>query len=558
MSTTCESAAPEAPPRQQLRQLCYVSPFARSVARSVARSIACPSIRKMTGAVWVLVIFLTCALTASRARAAITVNSVDESRVSSVEGVGSATVTIYGGTAGACASSNGTTTTCSSCTETAGTDTGLRPCNDRRINPSLIVSITVTSSTVATGYPAIAAAGSGATGSAAGTILQQSPNPTGAVSKGSSATINIPWSTICANLYTTATGNGGSVGVQPTNCFLTNTNDSAQATFYVGIKAVNDSTAFGTTDDYAQITIALRSGDIAAMPSSLAPTSGNGITYYEFDSGDNKGTIKSLKSTDGTGFPNYENIKFRWVRVLFEERSPTNNDLAWSKINQGSPHVDLEINSAATDINNLNLSPVIVTDGTGHRANGDSYSVSISNDHAYDTKVAVVDSARNVEFYTPSANDTACDNASSLSPNTNGGAGSGVLECHTIRPAIVVGVLANKVNCFIATASYGSPMAVEVDTFRLFRDTYLIPSKFGIKFVRWYYNEGPRYAHFIADNETYRSLARGGLWLPLQFAKISLSYGLAAGLSFLAFLLIAPLAFLTWAVRRRRSPNIHA
>jgi hypothetical protein len=530
-----------------MRHLGFFISFARSSARRILE-ILC-----------LFVICLACALTSSPAHAVITVNGVDESRVSAVEGVGTATVTIYGGTAGnTCVGANAASTTCSSCLETAGTDTGLLPCNDRRINPNLVLSITVTSNSVATGYPAIAAAGSGTAGSAAGTILQQSPYPTGSVEKGKPATINIPWSTICNNLYTTATGGGGTAGtVVGLGCDLGATNDAAQATFYVGIKALNDTTPFGTTDDYLQITIALRSGNATATTSTLASTGGSGITYFEFDSGDNKGTIKSLKSTDGAGFPNYENIKFRWVRVLFEERSPTNNDTAWSKINRGSPHVDLEINAAATDVNNLNLSPVIVSDGTSHRANGDAYSLSISNDHAYDTKVAVVDSARNVEFYTPSANDQDCDNESSRSPNTGGGTGTGLLECHTIRAAAVTGVLANKVNCFIATASYGSPMATEVDTFRHFRDTYLIPTKLGFKFVRWYYNNGPAYAHFIAGNETYRRLARGFLWLPLQFAKISMAYGLFAGLSFLAFLLIAPFALLVWGVRRCRSANIH-
>ena len=42
--------------------------------------------------------------------------------------------------------------------------------------------------------------------------------------------------------------------------------------------------------------------------------------------------------------------------------------------------------------------------------------------------------------------------------------------------------------CFIATAAYGSPFHPHLDILRDFRDTYLIPSKFGRLLVKFYYS----------------------------------------------------------------------
>jgi len=173
-------------------------------------------------------------------------------------------------------------------------------------------------------------------------------------------------------------------------------------------------------------------------------------------------------------------------------------------------------------------------------------------------KLAVVDEARNAYYYTAQADNEDCELADGTKNPASRSPVTGYYECHTIRPSEVVGILANKTNCFVATASYGSPMAKEVDTFRHFRDTYLIPTKLGLKFVRWYYREGPKYAHFIAKSDTYRAVARGFLWLPLQFAKISLLYGLGVGLMFLFTILIAPLALLGWMLKQRRSASTDA
>jgi hypothetical protein len=62
--------------------------------------------------------------------------------------------------------------------------------------------------------------------------------------------------------------------------------------------------------------------------------------------------------------------------------------------------------------------------------------------------------------------------------------------------------------CFIATAAYGSVMAPQVGTFRLFRDEYLLTNKAGRVFVLLYYRLSPPVAAAIAGSPVLRSLTR--------------------------------------------------
>lgn len=65
--------------------------------------------------------------------------------------------------------------------------------------------------------------------------------------------------------------------------------------------------------------------------------------------------------------------------------------------------------------------------------------------------------------------------------------------------------------CFIATASYGTPMASEVKTLSTFRDEYLLTNKTGQALVKFYYRHSPRVANFIRDKEPLKAIVRTGL-----------------------------------------------
>ncbi len=62
--------------------------------------------------------------------------------------------------------------------------------------------------------------------------------------------------------------------------------------------------------------------------------------------------------------------------------------------------------------------------------------------------------------------------------------------------------------CFIATAAYGTPSAEEINVLREFRDSVLLQSAAGSRFVSWYYDTSPPIAEFIAGNEVLRTFVR--------------------------------------------------
>lgn len=86
--------------------------------------------------------------------------------------------------------------------------------------------------------------------------------------------------------------------------------------------------------------------------------------------------------------------------------------------------------------------------------------------------------------------------------------------------------------CFIATASFGSYLAPEVEALRRFRDRHLLTHASGRAFVAWYYRVSPPIAAYIAEREWARVLTRG-LLTPVVY---TIKYPEPAGL--LWFMLI--------------------
>lgn len=93
-----------------------------------------------------------------------------------------------------------------------------------------------------------------------------------------------------------------------------------------------------------------------------------------------------------------------------------------------------------------------------------------------------------------------------------------------VTPSEVVGILEDK-SCFITTAAFGSDMAPEVQTFREFRNKFLLTNSFGKWFVRNYYAYSPPMADMIAHSEVLKTITRGVLYPILGFAKLALAIG---------------------------------
>ncbi|MBM4444527.1 MAG: right-handed parallel beta-helix repeat-containing protein [Chloroflexi bacterium] len=104
--------------------------------------------------------------------------------------------------------------------------------------------------------------------------------------------------------------------------------------------------------------------------------------------------------------------------------------------------------------------------------------------------------------------------------------------------------------CFIATAAYGSSLDPRLQTFRDFRDQYLMPNPPGRALVRLYYRHSPPAADFIARHDSLRAAVRVGLLPLLGMSAFFVSTTLWQKLAVLVFA-AAALAALTVLIRRR-------
>ena len=94
--------------------------------------------------------------------------------------------------------------------------------------------------------------------------------------------------------------------------------------------------------------------------------------------------------------------------------------------------------------------------------------------------------------------------------------------------------------CFIATVSYGSPMASELTTLRSFRDRFLLTSELGRAFVKGYYRWGRFAAAWIHDKPVLKSVTRVLLAPLIGFSKLAMATSLemAFGLVAAGFILM--------------------
>ncbi|MBM4295023.1 MAG: hypothetical protein FJ126_09005 [Deltaproteobacteria bacterium] len=74
--------------------------------------------------------------------------------------------------------------------------------------------------------------------------------------------------------------------------------------------------------------------------------------------------------------------------------------------------------------------------------------------------------------------------------------------------------------CFVATIAFNSPVAEEVCYLREFRDNVLCNYKLGIRFIAWYYRNGPRLARMVGRHECIKLLTVKVLSLWISILKI--------------------------------------
>lgn len=392
---------------------------------------------------------------------------------------------IYGGMVGDDCSNEADSEfdTCNNCEEDAVA------CNPVRIYPGLVLRIEFTSDSAS--GDAVIRADDNING-----------NHTTNVSKGSTARVEVTWGDLCQ-----AISDDG-------DC---TTNDSQ--TVRIGIASNSDSE---TLEDSAPVTIVVHdpseNGTIDVDTVDLCDTSPeNGICDWRAYPGDEKIYLEALNPGDGS-FPNSsEGLNFSHVRVYY---STTDFEDAVPGL---ASYKDIAIETK---------------EGTSKSAIKNKKVEGLTNNQTYFFRIALVDPAKNVTYFTSS---DAFDNKDDCQSGNDE-------DCDFMAtPGEVVGMLTEDVNCFVTTAAFGSTWAPSVETFRTFRNHILLQKSWGQKLVKAYYEWGPKWAAWIAKSEFRRTVARAGLWPAWGMAYLSLKWGLGDALCILAITLLLPL--LVWRFR---------
>ncbi len=443
--------------------------------------------------------------------ATVTVSDVDGA--SATLGVNSAddedSVIIFGGTAGdddvgGCVDKDNNNT-CNNCIDgtLAGTVRDMNACNRTRIYDGLILDIRLSSDSK-TGDVIIT--------SSDGTTKLTSVNNPFLSSAGNSVTLSIRWLTICSAMT------------------LTSCEDSGTASFRIGVDTDNDDQLDSSDDDFISISVRVQKdigqqagSEISEHSDCTTAATSAGLCNFSVVPGDGKVFIRDLEAPDG--FPaTSNNITFNRILFLCTDGNTTFDVAAFDNITPLSVCGELEIEEESNG--SFVLSSEVIE--------------GLENNRAYYFKIASVDQAGNIGYFTPGDRslDTTC---------IDGGT-----TCHFAIPGEVLGVLTGDNACFISTAAFGSSMHSKVNSFRKFRDRFMLTNRLGSILVDYYYQKGPRAARFIGASSFRKSLARTILWPAWLFAEMSLQYGLLTAIFFALSLLIIGLAMLKILFKKLR------
>jgi len=110
--------------------------------------------------------------------------------------------------------------------------------------------------------------------------------------------------------------------------------------------------------------------------------------------------------------------------------------------------------------------------------------------------------------------------------------------------------------CFIATAAYGTPMAEEIQILRKFRDEYLLTSLVGATLVELYYRVSPPIAQFITEHPSLKPIVRAGLLPAVAMSAVAVNTTVDSKTIVAGLLVLISVALAIWATRRRdRGPE---
>lgn len=407
---------------------------------------------------------------------------------------------IYAGFTG-CTTGNGTDL-CDTCTGEMKTGSMLWTCNKKSTYPSLVLTIRVQTTT--------------AEASAANAVVKiggESYPPTIPVLFADGVlTMQLRWTEICSHVKVDAGAQCDGRG-------------NFTAELDVGFEVTGSGT---TTTDTMKFKIIAR---IAPVDGSdwfypdcrpgRTSTANTGACYFTVFPGDEKLYADNFSVSD-EGYPNTANAGIKFTNVLFfyeQQASGDTDDITISKISNKSVPFSLGVNTAAK--------PPLADNRITGLTNGVRYCMVMANQ----------DATGIISYFTPI-------------PSVSGSPVTASELCTTPTP--VVGLLDDK-HCFIATAAFGTEMAPEVQSFREFRNKYLLSHSWGRSFVKFYYKHSPFYAGLIAESEVAKFIVRGALWPLLLFARMSVSLGFWISFMILSLLTVSFYALNRyWILKKKR------
>lgn len=363
-------------------------------------------------------------------------------------------ISVYGGMAGPDCADPQSDETCNNCSET-----NFIACNEKRIHGDLLLKVSI-----ATDSEAIS-----------GTIIVSKKNDNNLIldtqidiGPNQTAAIDIPWSSICSGLG------------HPANCKA-----DFNETIQIGISSDDDQEIDPDTNDARDISIFVQHQiglnvnpcpceAPLSCPSPGSNTTGptnatEGLCNFKVIPGDSKVELIQVRSP--VGFPDFSNqLEFQSVRFYC---APVGN---FASISPKDLCADLEIISNEDATYDL----------------GSNRIENLENGKTYRFRTASVDQAGNIGYYSSSSTDTHCEDQSN--------------NCHIATPDEVLGVLADSSNCFIASATYGSPWASKVIDFRRFRSHFLLNFPLGKKIISIYNKLGPYPARWIKGKPVLKKL----------------------------------------------------
>lgn len=432
-------------------------------------------------------IFFLSVFSASPALATITIQAADIGGVSNkvVDSTGTEIIAGLNGTdATTCSSTSGLCNTCTTsvgtCTVTSAGTSGCcggytcYSCNEKAVTDSTVLSIRFTSDSVSSGTPVLKAT----------TPSSYSITSTSGAQSGGTFTFTSTWDEVCKAVS----------GCNNCAAIIANSSGSCRDSSLTSNELTLEVTS-GTSTDTATLKFKVYYQPNATSGTVASPNAGS-FTDFSTYPGDEKVYI------DPNSSGNFPNSSMGLIKSIHFFIGTGSFQTAYFFKGSGATTGDVFTPATQSVYEDGSMDQVI--DG-------------LENNVIYHFRPASIDEAGNIF----SVMDDLYLKTQGCDPTVEGGGTS----CPYARaPSEVTGLLTEDLNCFVATAAYGSSLDPHIQTFREFRFKVLLPSHWGQQLNYAYYNYGPKLAHLIHSREWAKTVSRAFLWPLWGWAKLSLYF----------------------------------